>query len=143
MATTVGRHRITITGPTAIYRKHTYTSPLSTMAPHVATLCALLAIMLSPFLVSSSAAARCVITAGQLTIETLPSPVLGIDSATPRLGWWVVGVQTGAADDGGAPPPQNQTQSAYRIQCASSPAALAKGSADLWDSQKVRVSGSV
>jgi len=61
-----------------------------------------------------------------LRCESLENP-LGIDDAHPRLSW-----KLEAVDDA-----RNQIQTAYRIQVASSSELLSRGSADIWDTQKV------
>ncbi len=61
----------------------------------------------------------------QLRCEYLMNP-LGIDAVRPRLSWALSSAQRG------------QTQSAYQVLVASSPAMLADGKADLWDSGKVK-----
>lgn len=59
-----------------------------------------------------------------LRCEYLPDPQ-GIDVVQPRLSWELVSHERGVV------------QQAYRIQVASSLAQLEKGTADLWDSQKI------
>ncbi len=72
--------------------------------------------------VLSHAAAVSVTT---LRAEQLDNP-LGLDTATPRLGWVIV-------SDG-----QNVMQTSYRILVASSPEFLAKDEGDLWDTGRVK-----
>ncbi|MDR0566469.1 MAG: glycoside hydrolase family 78 protein [Prevotellaceae bacterium] len=59
-----------------------------------------------------------------LTCEYLANP-LGVDLAQPRLAWKI-------EQPGGSP--KNQTQKAYRILVASSPAKLSNNEGDAWDS---------
>ncbi len=61
---------------------------------------------------------------GNLRCEHLSSP-LGIEARQPRLSWALESAVRG------------QRQSAYQVLVASSPAQLAAGQADLWDSGKV------
>ncbi len=53
---------------------------------------------------------------------------LGIDDPNPRLSWQVVAT---------SPTDRDQTETAYQIQVASSPALLASNQPDLWDSGQV------
>jgi hypothetical protein len=59
-----------------------------------------------------------------LRVEGVVSPV-GVTSPRPSLSWRLEGIRRGAR------------QSAYRIEVASSAAALAAESADLWDSTRI------
>ncbi|MFC1436296.1 family 78 glycoside hydrolase catalytic domain [Streptacidiphilus sp. N1-3] len=70
------------------------------------------------------------LTAGQLRTDSSTDP-LGIDDPHPSLGWILQSAHN------------NQAQSAYRVQVASSAALLAAGSPDVWDSGKVVSSESV
>ncbi|MCA9265880.1 MAG: family 78 glycoside hydrolase catalytic domain, partial [Planctomycetales bacterium] len=63
-------------------------------------------------------------TVGHLRCEYLKDP-LGLDEIHPRLSWQLHSEERGIR------------QTAYQIQVASSPEALANGRADLWDSGKV------
>jgi len=65
-----------------------------------------------------------------LTCEYMADP-LGVDVAEPRLSW------ISFSDE------KNQSQSAYRILCSSSLKKLKAGTADLWDSGKVKSDKSV
>jgi alpha-L-rhamnosidase len=69
-------------------------------------------------------------TVGDLRTEYAPNP-LGIDVERPRLSWKLHAARRGAS------------QSAYRLQVASSPEALANGDADVWDSGRVASSDSL
>ncbi|HEY3333142.1 MAG TPA: glycoside hydrolase family 78 protein [Capsulimonadaceae bacterium] len=64
-----------------------------------------------------------------LRVEYKANP-LGIDTITPRLSW-----KLGVSDDDAAH--RGQMQFAYQIVVASTPAKLAAGDADLWDSGKI------
>jgi alpha-L-rhamnosidase len=66
----------------------------------------------------------------QLRCEYLTDPI-GIDEPEPRLSWQVVDPRRGAV------------QSAYRVQVASTPALLAQGQADVWDSGRVEGASNV
>ena len=68
----------------------------------------------------------------RLTCEYLSNP-LGIDTLRPRLAW-----QSATS----VPAQRGARQTAYRVLVASSPAALAAGKGDLWDSGTVRSSTS-
>ena len=70
------------------------------------------------------------LTIDNLTCEYRTNP-LGIDVTAPRLSWKLVGDQAGLR------------QAAYRILAASTPALLAEGKADLWDSGRVESDASV
>lgn len=83
-------------------------------------------------LVASSSAheltAPCKLSATTLSVEYLPSPYSTpriTDSKSPRLSWKFVST---------SPQSKNQTQSAYRIQVASTAALLAANTPDVWDS---------
>ena len=65
-----------------------------------------------------------------LQCESMENP-LGIDVTKPRFSWWMQDDERGAK------------QSAYQIQVASSAETLKKGTADVWDSEKVESAGSV
>jgi alpha-L-rhamnosidase len=65
-----------------------------------------------------------------LTTDRLVTP-LGIDSPHPEFAWKLVDARDGAI------------QTAYEVQVASSPAKLAAGKADLWDSGHVRSDASI
>jgi len=71
--------------------------------------------------------ARAALPPTDLRCEYLRDP-LGIDTPQPRLSWIL---------DAGAAPARGQRQTAWRILVASSPAQLAAGHGDLWDSGKV------
>jgi hypothetical protein len=62
-----------------------------------------------------------------LRCDSWPNP-LGIDNANPHLSWQVVATDPGE---------RSQSQTAYQIQVASSPALLAAGQPDSWDSGQV------
>lgn len=65
-----------------------------------------------------------------LRVEQLDRP-LGLDTAQPRLAWWVHDPRTSAR------------QSAYHVQVATDPAALARGEADAWDTGRVESEQSI
>ena len=71
--------------------------------------------------------ARADLAVQQLRTEYLPEP-LGIDTASPRLGWQLASTSS----------ERGQRQSAYRILVASDPARLARDEGDLWDSGQVQ-----
>jgi len=60
----------------------------------------------------------------QLRVDDLVSP-LGLDDTAPRFAWQLTDPRQGAL------------QTAYQVQVASTPALLAAGKADIWDSGKV------
>lgn len=66
------------------------------------------------------------ITVSGLSVEGRLDQPLGLDVLQPRLGWQII------ADAG----EKNVCQTAYHIQVATSPEALAQGTADLWDSEQ-------
>src|SRR5260221_1382226 len=65
-----------------------------------------------------------------LRCEYFENP-LCIDTAQPRLSWWVVDSR------------RNARQSAYQILVASSQANLSQDKGDIWDSQKIQLDQSV
>jgi alpha-L-rhamnosidase len=72
----------------------------------------------------AAAAATAVVAATALETDAAPQP-LGIDDLNPRLSWRLSASRRAVL------------QSAYQVLVASSPALLASGAADVWDSGKV------
>lgn len=70
------------------------------------------------------------VTAQHLQCEMLNNP-LGIDVTNPRLSWQLAGKQ------------RNIQQQAYQVLVASTPAKLAKGEGDIWNSGKVNSNQSI
>ncbi len=68
---------------------------------------------------------RNAVSVARLETESMTTP-LGIDQAQPRLSWQLRGERRGIL------------QRAYRVRVASSPALLAAGAADIWDSGRVQ-----
>ncbi len=78
----------------------------------------------------ASLVAQAAVTVQNLRCESRTNP-LGIDTAQPRLGWILESNRRG------------EVQTAYQIFASTSPAKLARGDTDLWDSGKVASSESV
>jgi alpha-L-rhamnosidase len=91
-----------------------------------------LALWWAALAVLAHAAAACVLEAHSLTVNYATEP-MAIHDPAPRLAW-KLRVAAGQLA-------VNQTQSAARVQAASSLAALLSGKPDLWDSGLVRASG--
>jgi alpha-L-rhamnosidase len=89
-----------------------------------ASVLALLAMLIAPLAAARAAGPPPPLRVDSLTTEHLVNP-LGIDASHPRLGW--------VARSSG----RGVSQVAYRILVASSPANLAAGDADVWDSGRV------
>jgi alpha-L-rhamnosidase len=79
------------------------------------------------FLLGVAVVARAALAPTDLRCEYLHDP-LGIDTPQPRLSWIL---------DAGAAPARGQRQTAWQVRVAGSPALLAAGHGDLWDSGKV------
>ena len=78
---------------------------------------------------AGSPSAQAAVTVGHLTCEYRTDPI-GIDTATPRLGWWIESSKHG------------ERQTAYQVLVASSPEKLTEDYADLWNSGRVESEGS-
>ena len=79
-------------------------------------------IILLPWLVATASAETQV---GRLETEHLPCP-LGIDTATPRLSWWITSEKEGFV------------QSSYRIVVGNDSASVATGQGSMWDTGQVQ-----
>ena len=79
-------------------------------------------IILLPWLVATASAETQV---GRLETEHLPGP-LGIDTATPRLSWWITSEKEGFV------------QSSYRIVVGNDSASVATGQGSMWDTGQVQ-----
>ncbi|HEY9172560.1 MAG TPA: family 78 glycoside hydrolase catalytic domain [Verrucomicrobiae bacterium] len=78
----------------------------------------------------ASLSAQATVTIHNLRCEYRTNP-LGLDTARPRLGWVLESNRRG------------EVQTAYQVFASTSPAKLARGDTDLWDSGKVASSESV
>jgi alpha-L-rhamnosidase len=78
----------------------------------------------------SVAHSRGAVTVAEVSVESQATP-LGIDVERPRLGWILQSRRN------------DQRQTAYQVQVATSGKALARGTADVWDSGKVESAASV
>ncbi|RYX86449.1 hypothetical protein EON83_01910 [bacterium] len=83
-------------------------------------------IFLMPILLPLSSQAGAAVNPVRLSCESRTNP-LGVDVATPRLGWQLTDSSNG----------RGIRQSAYQVLVASSPQILTKNSGDLWDSGRV------